>query len=122
MTEGVVIPQETGRIKKPAPARCGSWLCFSIESIGGVGHQGHGAGALDRHGQLALVLGAGAGHAAGQNLAALAGEPAKPSDILVIDVLNLIYAESTDLPARLAAAGTPSSKTSKAIKARTSNN
>ena len=51
------------------------------------------------------MLCTGAGHAAGQNLAALAGEAAEPGHILVIDVLDLIYAECTYLPARLAAAG-----------------
>ena len=71
-----------------------------------VRHQGDRASALDGGGKLALVLGAGAGHAAGQDLAALAGEAAEPVDILVIDVLDLIHAKFADLPARLAATGT----------------
>ena len=52
------------------------------------------------------MLGAGAGHAAGQDLAALAGELLQLRGVLVIDVLDLIYAKSTNLPARLAATGT----------------
>ena len=52
------------------------------------------------------MLCTGAGHAAGQNLAALAGETAKPGDILIIDVLNLFNAELANLPTRLAATRT----------------
>jgi hypothetical protein len=52
------------------------------------------------------MLCASAGHAAGQDLAALAGEAAKSHNILIIDVLNLFNAELANLPARLAATGT----------------
>jgi len=52
------------------------------------------------------MLCASAGHAAGQNLAALAGEAAESCNILIIDVLNLIHAELANLPAGLAATRT----------------
>ena len=61
------------------------------------------ARALDRDRQLALMLGAVAGHAAGQDLAALGHEATQAGEVLVIDVLNLIYAELADLAAGLAA-------------------
>jgi hypothetical protein len=76
-----------------------------FQSVRHIGHQGDRASALDGRGELTLVLCAGAGHAAGQNLAALAGETAEPGHILVIDVLDLIHAKRANLPARLAAAG-----------------
>ena len=44
-----------------------------------------GAGAFDREGQLALVTGAGAGDAAGNDLRALAEIPPQAGDVLVID-------------------------------------
>jgi hypothetical protein len=52
------------------------------------------------------MLCASAGHAARQDLAALAGEATKTQNILIIDVLNLLNAELANLPARLAATGT----------------
>ena len=80
-------------------------LQVSFQSVRHVGHQGDRTRALDGRRELTLVLCAGAGHAAGQNLAALAGEAAEPGHILVIDVLDLIHAKRAHLPARLAAAG-----------------
>ena len=63
-------------------------------------------GTLDGRGKLALMLGAGAGHAAGQDLAALAGVlHAQAHHVLIVDMLNLVHAELADLAARLAAAG-----------------
>ena len=56
-------------------------------------------GALDGDGQLALMCGAGAGDAAGQNLSALGHIAAEPCDILVVDVLDLIDAETANLAA-----------------------
>ena len=79
---------------------------WRVRLFGHVGQQSDGARALDGGGQLTLMLGAGAHHAAGQDLAALAGEAAKFHDILIIDALNLVYAERANLPARLAATRT----------------
>ena len=56
-------------------------------------------GALDGDGQLTLMLGAGTGHTAGQDLAALGNVTAKLGDVLVVDVLDLLGAEGADLAA-----------------------
>ena len=55
---------------------------------------------LDCHGHLALMLCTVAGNATGQDLAALRRETAKLCNILVINMLNLVYAKRADLPAR----------------------
>src|SRR5258707_1395449 len=55
------------------------------------------AGALDRRLQLALVLGAGAGNAPRQDLAALGHERPDQLHILVVDVVDLVRAELADL-------------------------
>ena len=59
------------------------------------------AGALDSRGQVALMLGAGAGLTTRANLAALADEAAQLVSLLVVDGLDLIDAELADLGARL---------------------
>src|SRR5262245_20455269 len=53
--------------------------------------------ALDGQGQLALVLRAGAEHAARQYLAALGHEGGDQLDVLVVDVIDLVRAELADL-------------------------
>src|SRR6266851_7206796 len=53
--------------------------------------------ALERCGQRALVAGACARHAPGQDLAAVAHESAQPRDFLVVDVRDLLHAEGADL-------------------------
>jgi hypothetical protein len=45
------------------------------------------------------MLGTVAAHPAGQDLATLVGEAAQTIDILVIDIFDLIYAETANLPA-----------------------
>src|SRR5581483_2414583 len=55
---------------------------------------------LDGLRQLTLVPGAGAGHPAGQDLAALRGERAQDRDLLEVDVADLLRAEAADLAAR----------------------
>src|SRR4051812_30655621 len=55
------------------------------------------AGALDRRLQLALVLGAGAGNAPRQDLAALRHERPDQLHVLVVDVVDLVRAELADL-------------------------
>src|SRR6478672_7630262 len=54
-------------------------------------------GALDRRLQLALMLGAGAGDAPRQDLAALGHERTDQLDVLVVDVVDLVRAELADL-------------------------
>src|SRR5258708_29293470 len=55
--------------------------------------------ALERRGQRALVAGACARHASGQDLAASAHEAAQPRDLLVVDVRDLLHAEGAHLAA-----------------------
>ena len=52
---------------------------------------------LDRDGQLALMRCTGACYAAGQDLSALRHIAAESCDILVVDVLDLIYTEAAYL-------------------------
>lgn len=74
--------------------------------LGAVRKKRNGACALDRFGQLALMLCAGAGHTAGQNLAALVDVSAHPGiqipELFIVDVFNLIDTECTYFPAGLA--------------------
>src|SRR5699024_11058426 len=87
------------------PRANGYWPT-ALRSLGHVGQQRDHTGTLDGRGQLTLMLGAGAGHAAGQDLAALAGVlHAQAHHVLVVDVLNFIHAELANLAAGLAAAG-----------------
>jgi hypothetical protein len=72
----------------------------------GEGEQRQVPGTLDRRRQRALVLGAGAGLAARLDHPTIGDEAAHPWDILVVDVLDAIDAESTDLATRERAATT----------------
>ena len=63
--------------------------CPSSASGRGVGQQRHLAGVLDRLGDLALLLGADAGDAAGADLAAVGDELAQQVGVLVVDVVDL---------------------------------
>jgi hypothetical protein len=51
------------------------------------------------------MAGAGAGHAAGQDLRTLGHVTAQAGDILVIDALHAVSTEAADLAATLAGAG-----------------
>src|SRR3990170_3884618 len=64
-----------------------------------VRQQSDDAGALERHRQLALVLGAGARLAARLDLRALGQVAAEAVDLLVIDLVRLVGAERAHLPA-----------------------
>ena len=64
--------------------------------LAGEGQHGHVAGALDGFGHEALVPGAGAGLAAGADLAAVRHERAQQIDVLVIDGFVLFGAELAD--------------------------
>src|SRR5207249_9245450 len=55
------------------------------------------ASALQGCGQRPLVPGARARHAARQNLAAIADEPAQARNLLVVDIRDLLHAEAADL-------------------------
>ena len=54
-------------------------------------------GTLDRGGQLTLMLRAGAGGTAGQDLAALGHEPTKLCSVFVVDIIDLVDAEAANL-------------------------
>ena len=54
-------------------------------------------GALNRNRQLTLMARASAGYSAGQNLCSLRDKTAQFCDILVINGLDLIYAEAANL-------------------------
>ena len=69
------------------------------------GQQSEMTGTLNSDSQLALVARAGAGHTAGQNLSPLGNETAKLCDVLVIDGLDLINAETANLFAAFTSAG-----------------
>ena len=73
-----------------------------------IRHQGHMARALDGHRQLALMEGAGACDAAGNDLRALGHIFAQAGNIFVVDVLDAVYAEAANLLA--AAALRPAAK------------
>ena len=74
-----------------------SGLMVTKKLINGIRQQGHDPGALDRHGKLPLVLGAGAGHAAGQYFAALRNEAAQAGYIFEIYIRGLIHTEAAGL-------------------------
>src|SRR3954462_13036425 len=64
----------------------------------------HVAAALDRRGQRALVVRAGAGLPARLDLTTFRDIAAEPARVLVIDDHDLVGAEGTDLPTRHVAA------------------
>ena len=68
-----------------------------MQLVSHVGQQGDVPCALDGDGQLTLMGSAGTGGTAGQDLAALGQVTAELSGILVVDVLDLIDAEGTNL-------------------------
>ena len=75
----------------------------TICSVSHIGQQGDLTGALDGDGQLTLMHGTGAGGTTGQDLAALGNVTAQFCGILIIDLLNLVHAEGTNLSALTAA-------------------
>ena len=60
--------------------------------------QGQMPGALDSGRQHALAFRANTGLAARLDLPAVGHVPAEPVDVLVVDVLDAVYAEAADLP------------------------
>ena len=64
------------------------------------------ASALDSDGQLTLMLGAGAGYTAGNNLSTFGEILAQTGNVFVVDLLDSIYTESANLSAGLSATGT----------------
>lgn len=64
-----------------------------------VGQQCDLTCALDGDGQLTLMLCAGTGGTTGQNLAALGNVAAQLGSVLIVNLLDLVHAEGTDLSA-----------------------
>ena len=58
---------------------------------------------LNSGGQLTLMMRAGTGYTAGQNLSALRNKAAQLGDVLIVDGINLINAEAANLLASFAA-------------------
>src|ERR1700731_91323 len=89
------------KIRSPwKPPRVGDRIPLAL--VGGVGQQRNVPRALERNRETSLVARAGAGHAAGQNLAPLADEAAQTRDLFVIDEVDLLHTEVADLLVRLA--------------------
>jgi hypothetical protein len=82
--------------------------------LGGVRQQRDVARPLQGNGERPLVTSAGAGLAAGLDLAALREVAAQSGDVLVVDVADLIDAERTDFSTRRVLAGVFASTTTSA--------
>src|SRR2546428_1448806 len=74
----------------------------ALALVGRVGKQRHVTSALQRDREATLMPGAGAGHPARQDLAALAHEAPQPRNLFVIDQVDLFRAEVADLLVRFA--------------------
>ena len=85
------------RKKPPEPISGSGGLSHAPRLVSDIGQQSNVAGALDSDLNLSLVLSAGTGHTAGQDLAALADELAELVGILVVDEVDLVCAENADL-------------------------
>src|SRR3954454_10245984 len=79
-----------------------SFTCRLLSRGAGVGQQRHLATVLDRHGDIALVLAAVAGHPPGADLAAVGDVLAQQGRVFVVDEVDLVLAENADLALRLA--------------------
>src|SRR2546422_10475732 len=74
----------------------------ALALVGRVGKERHVTSALQRHREATLMPGAGAGHPARQDLAALAHEAPQPRYLFVIDQVDLFRTEVADLLVRFA--------------------
>ena len=70
---------------------------LKIQLVGNVGKKSHLACSLNSNGKLSLMKRAGTANAAGKDLSSLRNELSKLSYVLVIDTVNLILAEDTNL-------------------------
>lgn len=68
-----------------------------LNSVGDKGQQSGLTGAFDRGSHFSLMLGAGAGHTAGQDLGTLGNELSEFCGILIINEFHLVCAEDADL-------------------------
>src|SRR5260221_13857399 len=74
-----------------------SFIAALLAGGAGVGQQRHLAGVLDRGSDVALVLAAVAGHPTSADLAAVGDELAQQAGVLVVHVVDLLFAEDADL-------------------------
>ena len=74
-----------------------SAFCTDQLLVRNVGKKCHLTSSLDSYCELSLVESTVAGYTSGENLCSLRGELSKLSDILVIDLGNLILAEDANL-------------------------
>src|SRR5690606_18032408 len=75
-------------------------ICMVLPSLlNDVGQQAQVAGALDRLGQLALLLGRNRGDAAGDDLATLGHEALQQAHVLVVDLRSVLGRERAGLAA-----------------------
>src|SRR5215831_8156977 len=81
---------------------------FKASVLIGVGQQRKEARPLDRHRELALVEGLGAGDAARHDLAGLGDVALEYAEILVVDRLHALGGEAAELLATREAAATAS--------------
>ena len=84
-----VCPKSGNRVR---PATANSRLLH-------FGEKSHEASVLDRDGELALILGAGAGDGTRGDLAIGSDELAKELSIFVIDIFDVVLGEIADLAA-----------------------
>src|SRR5579883_1029719 len=92
-------PSETSLMSPARPTFTTSERRMTFMLFHHVRQQRQVAGALDALGQLALVAGAGARDAGRQDLSALGQERAQDLDLLVVDVADLLGAETAHFAA-----------------------
>jgi hypothetical protein len=64
-------------------------------------HQSQVSGALDGSGQAALVLCAHAGLSSRLDLVSVGDEPSEPVNFFIVDIVNMVHAEGTELSSRV---------------------
>ena len=82
------------RNKKDTPMEC---LLIYLKLVRYVGEKCHLSCSLDSYVELSLVKSASSGYTSGEDLSSLRNELSKLSYVLVIDTVNLILAEDTNL-------------------------
>src|SRR5450756_588712 len=91
-TAGEASPRDRRSARPPA-------ALLDALALGDVRDERHLASALDGRGELALVAPAGAGDARRLDLASVADEAAQRGEVLVIDLVDLLFAEVAETPA-----------------------
>src|SRR5665648_122075 len=92
-TAGEALPARREESARPPAA------LLQALALGDVRDERHLAGALDGRGELALMAPAGAGDARRLDLASVADEAAQRGEVLVIDLVDLLFAEVAEATA-----------------------